>query len=57
MFLHPSPSIVLGCGAHVTLPEAVLEQIDRYTEAHGFTRSGFLTQAAKRAMKEELEAA
>jgi HicB_like antitoxin of bacterial toxin-antitoxin system len=42
---------------NVTLPEAVLEQIDRYAEAHGFTRSGFLTQAAKRAMKEELEAA
>jgi predicted RNase H-like HicB family nuclease len=36
---------------NVTLPEDVLEQIDRYAEAHGFTRSGFLTQAAKHAMK------
>jgi predicted RNase H-like HicB family nuclease len=42
---------------NVTLPEDVLEQIDRYAEAHGFTRSGFLTQAAKRAMEEELRAA
>jgi predicted RNase H-like HicB family nuclease len=38
---------------NITLPEDVLEQIDRYAEAHGFTRSGFLTQAAKRAMEEE----
>jgi predicted RNase H-like HicB family nuclease len=37
---------------NVTLPEDVLEQIDRYAEAHGFTRSGFLTQAAQRAMAE-----
>src|SRR5580700_2366227 len=26
---------------NVTLPEDVLEQIDRYADAHGFTRSGF----------------
>ena len=38
---------------NVTLPEDVLEQIDRFAEAHGFTRSGFLTQAAKRAMDQE----
>jgi predicted RNase H-like HicB family nuclease len=35
---------------NVTLPADVLEQIDRYAEAHGFTRSGFLTQAAKKLM-------
>jgi predicted RNase H-like HicB family nuclease len=40
---------------NVTLPEDVLEQIDRFAEAHGFTRSGFIAQAAKKAM--ELEAA
>ena len=39
---------------NVTLPEDVLGQIDRYAEAHGFTRSGFLTQAAKRAIDREL---
>ena len=37
---------------NVTLPEDVLEQIDRYAEAHGFTRSGLLTQAAKKLMTE-----
>ena len=36
---------------NVTLPSDVLEQIDKYAEAHGFTRSGFLVQAAKKAMK------
>ena len=40
---------------NITLPEDVLEQIDRYAAAHGFTRSGFLTKAAKRAMEGELE--
>ncbi len=40
---------------NVTFPEDVLEQIDQYAEAHGFTRSSFLAKAAKRAMK--LEAA
>ena len=38
---------------NVTFPEDVLEQIDRYAERRGFTRSGFLTQAAKRAMERE----
>jgi predicted RNase H-like HicB family nuclease len=35
---------------NVTLPEDVLDAIDRYAAANGFTRSGFLAQAAKRAM-------
>ena len=42
---------------NVTLPEDVLEQIDRYADAHGLTRSGFLAQTAKRAIQKELEAA
>lgn len=37
---------------NVTLPEDVLEQIDRYAEAHGFTRSGLLTRAVKKLMME-----
>jgi predicted RNase H-like HicB family nuclease len=37
---------------NVTFPADVLAEIDRYAEAHGFTRSGFLTQAAKRAIKD-----
>jgi hypothetical protein len=31
----------------------MLSEIDRYAEEHGFTRSGFLVQAAKRAMERE----
>lgn len=38
---------------NVTLPEDVLAQIDQYAEAHGFTRSGLLVQAAKRLMTDE----
>jgi predicted RNase H-like HicB family nuclease len=38
---------------NVTLPEDELEQIDRYAQNHGLTRSGFLAKAAKRAMKEK----
>jgi predicted RNase H-like HicB family nuclease len=37
---------------NVTLPGDVLDQIDKYAEAHGYTRSGFLTQAAKKLMAE-----
>jgi predicted RNase H-like HicB family nuclease len=37
---------------NVTLPGDILEQIDKYAEAHGFTRSGLLTQAAKKLMAE-----
>ena len=36
---------------NVTLPEDVLEQIDAFAEAKGFSRSGFLVQAAKRVME------
>lgn len=37
---------------NVTLPGDVLEQIDKYAEAHGFTRSGLLAQAAKKLITE-----
>ena len=33
---------------NMTLPEDVLQQLDRYAESHGYTRSGFLAAAAKR---------
>ena len=39
---------------NITLPEDVLAAIDRYAASHGFTRSGFLTQAAKRAIEQEV---
>jgi predicted RNase H-like HicB family nuclease len=35
---------------NVTFPADVLGEIDRYAEREGFTRSGFLAQAAKKAM-------
>lgn len=35
---------------NVTLPSDVLSQIDEWAEREGFTRSGFLAQAAKKAM-------
>jgi predicted RNase H-like HicB family nuclease len=35
---------------NITLPEDVLQQIDKHAESHGYTRSGFLTQAAKKFM-------
>jgi predicted RNase H-like HicB family nuclease len=50
----PAPKAVR---VNVTFPEDVLAQIDRYAEAHGFTRSGFLTQAARRVINREREEA
>src|ERR1700675_2970596 len=37
---------------NVTLPGDILEQIEKYAEAHGYTRSVLLTQAAKNLMAE-----
>ena len=35
---------------NITLPADVLNEIDRWAEREGFTRSGFLAKAAKKAM-------
>ncbi|MBZ9672430.1 type II toxin-antitoxin system HicB family antitoxin [Mesorhizobium sp. B2-1-8] len=40
---------------NVTLPDDVLQRIDAFAEAHGYTRSGFLAKAAEKVMA--LEAA
>jgi predicted RNase H-like HicB family nuclease len=45
----PSPE-VKTVRVNVTLPADVLSEIDEYAEREGFTRSGFLVQAAKKAM-------
>ena len=37
---------------NVMLPADLLEAIDRYVEAHGYSRSGFLALAARRWMEE-----
>lgn len=36
---------------NITLPARLLDQIDRYAKAHGATRSGFLAEAARAAMR------
>ena len=36
---------------NVTIPKDVLDEIDRYAEEKGLTRSGLLTHAAKRFIK------
>jgi predicted RNase H-like HicB family nuclease len=37
---------------NVSLPEDVLIRVDKYAEERGLTRSGFLAQAAKKAMED-----
>lgn len=44
------PAEVKSVRVNVTLPADVLGEIDKYAEREGFTRSGFLVQAAKKAM-------
>ena len=36
---------------NITLPRLLLAKIDDYTKAHGATRSGFLAEAARAAMR------
>jgi predicted RNase H-like HicB family nuclease len=38
---------------NITLPEDVLGEIDRFAEARGLTRSGFLARAARRAIDQD----
>ncbi|NVN84722.1 MAG: type II toxin-antitoxin system HicB family antitoxin [Rhodopseudomonas sp.] len=44
------PPAVRSVRINITLPADILEQIDAYAEREGFTRSGFLAQAAKKSM-------
>jgi predicted RNase H-like HicB family nuclease len=51
--LIPAPNVpAKTVRVNVTMPEDALRQIDAYAEQHGYTRSGFLVVAAKRAMEE-----
>jgi predicted RNase H-like HicB family nuclease len=51
--LIPAPTLSSkAVRVNITIPEDTLVAIDRYAEAHGFTRSGFLTQAAKRVISD-----
>ncbi len=38
---------------NVTLPEDVLAQIDKFAKERGLSRSGFLAQAAKKALEQD----
>jgi predicted RNase H-like HicB family nuclease len=44
------PQVAKTIRVNITLPEDVLRDIDSYAEANGYTRSGFLALAAKKAM-------
>jgi len=46
--LKQAPKVVR---VNITLPDDVLRAVDAYAEQHGYTRSGFLATAAKRAME------
>jgi predicted RNase H-like HicB family nuclease len=48
ILVDPPKLIVKSVRINVSLPVDVLDEIDRYAEAHGLTRSGFLAKAAKR---------
>lgn len=48
--LVPAPATTKSVRINITLPSDVLEQIDQYAEREGFTRSGFLAQAARKLM-------
>jgi predicted RNase H-like HicB family nuclease len=44
------PAPVRAVRVNITLPEDVLREIDAYAESKGFTRSGFLANAARKAL-------
>ncbi len=44
------PETIKSVRINVTLPEDVLANVDAYAAANGFSRSGFLAFAAKKAM-------
>jgi predicted RNase H-like HicB family nuclease len=44
------PRAAKSVRVNITLPDDVLVEIDRYAEAKGYTRSGFLALAARKAM-------
>ena len=39
---------------NITIPRLLLSRIDEYAKAHGATRSGFLAQAARAAMAQQV---
>ena len=45
------PAIAKAVRVNMTIPEDELERIDKFAAKHGYTRSGFLLQAAKQAIQ------
>jgi len=37
---------------NITLPDTVLQRIDRYAKQHGYSRSGFLVEASRRFLED-----
>jgi hypothetical protein len=37
---------------NISMPQSLVSEIDTYAKAHGATRSGFLAQAARQAMRQ-----
>lgn len=48
ILVDPPKAITKSIRINVTLPADVLSEIDRFAEAHGLTRSGFLARAARK---------
>jgi predicted RNase H-like HicB family nuclease len=48
-----APQTVKAVRINITIQEDVLREIDAFAEAHGLTRSGFLANAAKKAIERE----
>jgi predicted RNase H-like HicB family nuclease len=46
------PATAKAVRVNMTIPEDELEQIDKFSAEHGYTRSGFLLHAAKKAIGE-----
>ncbi len=50
--LVPAPTVgARSVRVNITMPEDALRSIDAYAESHGYTRSGFLVVAAKKAIE------
>jgi uncharacterized protein (DUF1778 family) len=46
------PATAKAVRVNMTAPEKELDEIDRFAAEHGYTRSGFLLHAAKKAIRE-----
>jgi predicted RNase H-like HicB family nuclease len=45
------PRTARSVRVNITLPDDLVEQVDRHAEANGLTRSGFLARAARAALR------